>query len=88
MRYNTYALFIYQGECQLMSTLRDSVNSSDIRKKVFFTCLIVSVLCVLTLVPVPGLDHTAAMYTAAGWGSIGYIINILSIYNNTINNGT
>ncbi len=62
-----------------MSTLRDSVNSPDIRKKVFFTCLIVSVLCVLTLIPVPGLNHAAAIYTAAGWGSIGYIIDILSL---------
>lgn len=62
-----------------MSTLRESVNSPEIRKKVFFTCLIVSVLCILTLVPVPGLNHAIATYYAAGWGSTGYIIDILSM---------
>ena len=62
-----------------MSTLRDSVNSPEIRKKVFFTCLIVSVLCVLTLIPVPGLNHALATYTAAGWGSVGFIIDVLSM---------
>lgn len=62
-----------------MSTLRDSVNSPEIRKKVFFTCLIVSVLCVLTLIPVPGLNHAVATYTAAGWGSVGFIIDVLSM---------
>lgn len=62
-----------------MSTLRDSVNSPEIRKKVFFTCLIVTVLCVLTLIPVPGLNYAVATYTAAGWGSVGFIIDVLSM---------
>ena len=62
-----------------MSTLRESVNSPEIRKKIIFTCLIVSVLCVLTLVPVPGLNHAIATYYAAGWGSTGYILDILSM---------
>ncbi len=61
-----------------MSTLRESVNNPEIRKKIFFSCLIVTVLCVLTLIPIPGLDRTAAMETAAGWGSVGMIIDILS----------
>ena len=61
-----------------MSTLRESVNNPEIRKKIFFSCLIVTVLCVLTLIPIPGLDRTAAMETVAGWGSVGMIIDILS----------
>ena len=62
-----------------MSTLRDSVNSPEIRKKIFFTCLIVSVLCVLTLVPVPGVNRAVAMYIVASWGSVGQIIDVLSM---------
>ena len=62
-----------------MSTLRDSINSKDLRKKILFTCLIVSVLCVLTLVPVPGVNRGVAMYIVASWGSIGNIIDVLSM---------
>ena len=61
-----------------MSTLRDSFNTAEIRKKILFTFLIVSVLSLLTLVPIPGLDRTAAFETATAWGSIGMIIDILS----------
>ena len=61
-----------------MSTLKDSFASAEIRKKILFTFLIVSVLSLLTLVPVPGLDRSAAIRTAAGWGSTGLVIDILS----------
>jgi len=61
-----------------MSTLKDSFDSAEIRKKILFTFLIVSVLSLLTLVPVPGLDRSAAIRTAAGWGSTGLVIDILS----------
>ena len=62
-----------------MSTLRESINTPEIRRKIFFSCIMVSVLCVLTLIPIPGLDRSAAMETAAGWGSVGTVINILSL---------
>jgi len=61
-----------------MSTLQDSLKNTETKKKVLFTFLIVSVLSLLTLIPVPGLDRASALETAAGWGSVGMIIDILS----------
>ena len=61
-----------------MGTLQDSLKNSETKKKVLFTFLIVSVLSVLTLIPVPGLDRSSALEAVAGWGSTGVIIDILS----------
>ncbi|MBR3340215.1 MAG: hypothetical protein IKG30_01230 [Clostridiales bacterium] len=62
-----------------MSTLIDSFKTAEIKKKLLFTFLIISVLCVLTLIPAPGLERSAAISTAAGWGSIGFLIDVLSM---------
>ena len=62
-----------------MSTVRESLNTPEIRRKIFFSCIMVSVLCVLTLIPAPGLERSAAISTAAGWGSIGFLIDVLSM---------
>ena len=61
-----------------MGTLKDSLNTAETRKKLLFTFLIISVLSLLTLVPIPGLNRAAAINTAADWGSVGLIIDILS----------
>lgn len=61
-----------------MDTFRDSWKTPEIRKKILFTFLIVSVLCLLTIVPVPGLVHSAAIAEYYNWGSMGTLINILS----------
>ena len=62
-----------------MSTLIDSFKTAEIKKKLLFTFLIISVLCVLTLIPAPGLERSVAISTAAGWGSIGFLIDVLSM---------
>ena len=62
-----------------MSTLIDSFKNAEIKKKLLFTFLIISVLCVLTLIPAPGLERSAAINTAEGWGSIGFLIDVLSM---------
>ena len=61
-----------------MGTLTDSLKTPEIKKKILFSFLIVSVLCLLTIVPIPGLDHAAAAQKIAEWGSIGTVIDILS----------
>lgn len=61
-----------------MGTFTDSFKTPEIRKKILFTFLIVSVLCVLTIVPIPGLDYYAAEYNITNWGAMGTILNILS----------
>ena len=79
MRYNTYALFLYQGECPLMEdTLRESWKNPEIKKKILFSFLIISILCLLTIIPIPGLSHAAATAKIDDWGSIGTVIDILS----------
>ena len=40
-----------------MSTFTDSYKVPELRKKMWFTFLILSVLALLSLVPVPGIDH-------------------------------
>jgi len=61
-----------------MGTLKDSFKTPEIRKKILFTFLIVSVLCLLTIVPIPGLNHAAAVNEVAEWGNMFTVFNILS----------
>ncbi|MBO4426384.1 MAG: hypothetical protein J5776_05195, partial [Clostridiales bacterium] len=61
-----------------MSTLVNSFKTPETRKKILFTFLIVSVLCLLTIVPIPGLNHGVASAAINNWGDMGTIINILS----------
>ncbi|MCR5327341.1 MAG: hypothetical protein K6E12_00595 [Saccharofermentans sp.] len=61
-----------------MSTLVNSFKTPETRKKILFTFLIVSVLCLLTIVPIPGLNHGAASAAVNDWGDMGTVINILS----------
>ncbi len=61
-----------------MDTLRDSLKTPEIKKKILFSFLIVSVLCLLTIIPVPGLNHAAAVEAVKDWGSTGTLIDILS----------
>lgn len=61
-----------------MDTLRESLKTPEIKKKILFSFLIVSVLCLLTIIPVPGLNHAAAVAAVNDWGSTGTLIDILS----------
>lgn len=61
-----------------MDTLRDSLKTPETKKKILFSFLIVSVICLLTIVPIPGLVHSAAMQRIADWGSTGVMLDILS----------
>jgi len=61
-----------------MGTLKDSWNSPEIKKKLLFTFLIISVLSLLTIIPIPGLNHYTAINTIREWGSLGTILNTLS----------
>ena len=47
-----------------MSTFTDSYKIPALRKKMWFTFLILSVLVLLSLVPVPGIDHAGASAAA------------------------
>ena len=61
-----------------MSTFTDSYKVPALRKKMWFTFLILSVLVLLSLVPVPGLDHAGASAAVAKWGDAGELLNIMS----------
>ncbi len=61
-----------------MDTLRESLKIPEIKKKILFSFLIVSVLCLLTVIPVPGLNHAKAIANISDWGSMGTILDILS----------
>ena len=59
-------------------TLRESLKTPEIKKKILFSFLIVSILCLLTIVPIPGLSHAAATAKIEDWGTTGTLIDILS----------
>ena len=61
-----------------MSTFTDSYKIPALRKKMWFTFLILSVLVLLSLVPVPGIDHAGASAAVAKWGDAGELLNIIS----------
>jgi len=61
-----------------MGTFVDSFKTPEVRKKILFTFLIVTVLSLLTNVPIPGLSYGAAIHNIIGWGNMGTILNILS----------
>ena len=61
-----------------MSTFTDSYKVPELRKKMWFTFLILSVLALLSLVPVPGLDHAGASAAVAKWGDTGVLLDVMS----------
>lgn len=61
-----------------MSTFTDSYKVPALRKKMWFTFLILSVLVVLSLVPIPGIDHAGASEAVKKWGDAGELLNIMS----------
>lgn len=61
-----------------MSTFTDSYKVPAIRKKIWFTFLILSVLALLSLVPVPGIDHAGASAAVMKWGDTGALLDVLS----------
>lgn len=62
-----------------MSTFTDSYKVPELRKKMWITFLIVTVLVLLSLVPVPGIDHAGASAAVAKWGDTGALLNIMSL---------
>lgn len=44
----------------------------------WFTFLILSVLALLSLVPVPGIDHTGAAAAVSKWGDTGKLLDVMS----------
>ena len=62
-----------------MSTFTDSYKVPGLRKKMWFTFLILSVLALLSLVPVPGIDHAGASAAVAKWGDTGLLLDVMSL---------
>ncbi len=62
-----------------MSTFTDGYKVPEIRKKMWFTFLILSVLALLSLVPVPGIDHAGASAAIATWGDAGKLLDVMSL---------
>lgn len=61
-----------------MSTFTDSYKVPELRKKMWFTFLILSVLALLSLVPVPGIDHAGASAAVKKWGDTGVLLDVMS----------
>ena len=62
----------------LMSTFTDSYKVPELRKKMWFTFLILSVLALLSLIPVPGIDRAGASAAIAKWGDTGVLLDVMS----------
>ena len=61
-----------------MNTFTDSYKVPELRKKMWFTFLILSVLALLSLVPVPGIDHAGASAAVMKWGDTGVLLDVMS----------
>ena len=62
-----------------MGTITDSYKIPELRKKMWFTFLILTGLVLLSLVPVPGIDHAGASAAVSKWGDTGALLNIMSL---------
>jgi len=61
-----------------MSSLSEAYKVPSLKKKLWFTFLIVSACVVLSLVPVPFLSHSGAAAEVLKWGDTGVLMNVLS----------
>ena len=61
-----------------MSSFSEAYKVPSLKKKLWFTFLIVSACAVLSLVPVPFLSHSGAAAEVAQWGDTGVLMNVLS----------
>lgn len=70
-----------------MSSLIKALHIPELRKKLIFTFLMITVLAVAALIPCPGMDVAAFTQQVKGWGDVGVLMGILSgkaIYNASI----
>ena len=61
-----------------MSSLSEAYKVPSLKKKLWFTFLIVSACVVLSLIPVPFLSHSGAAAEVLKWGDTGVLMNVLS----------
>ena len=61
-----------------MSSLSEAYKVPSLKKRLWFTFLIVSACVVLSLVPVPFLSHSGAAAEVLKWGDTGVLMNVLS----------
>ena len=61
-----------------MSSFSEAYKVPSLKKKLWFTFLIVSACVVLSLVPVPFLSHSGAASEVIKWGDTGVLMNVLS----------
>lgn len=61
-----------------MSSFSEAYKVPSLKKKLWFTFLIVSACVVLSLVPVPFLSHSGAASEIVKWGDTGVLMNVLS----------
>ncbi|SCW37041.1 protein translocase subunit secY/sec61 alpha [Ruminococcaceae bacterium YRB3002] len=70
-----------------MSSLVKAFKIPELRKKLLFTFLMLTILYVLTLVPAPGMNVPAFSALVRGWGDVGVLMGIISgkaVYNASI----
>ena len=61
-----------------MSSFSEAYKVPSLKKKLWFTFLIVSACVVLSLVPIPFLSHSGAASEIVKWGDTGVLMNVLS----------
>lgn len=61
-----------------MSSFSEAYKVPSLKKKLWFTFLIVSACVVLSLVPIPFLSHSGAASEIVKWGDTGVLMNVMS----------
>ena len=61
-----------------MSSFSEAYKVPSLKKKLWFTFLIVSSCVALSLVPIPFLSHSGAASEIVKWGDTGVLMNVLS----------
>ena len=62
-----------------MNSFTEAYKVPQLKKKMWLSFLIVSIMVLLTLVPIPCISHSGTVKLVGTWGDVGKIIDICSL---------
>ena len=62
-----------------MDNITGALKIKELKKKLLLSLLVISCICLATLIPVPAVSNTGLIEIAKSWGDIGILLNVTSV---------
>lgn len=62
-----------------MDNITGALKIKELKKKLLLSLLVISCICLATLIPVPAVSNAGLIEIAKSWGDIGILLNVTSV---------